>query len=133
MSENEELLIEKLNRFVELQEIKANVKREEERLKDALCAFVGVKRKGTITIEQSGFKLSTVGKISRSVKSDVWKTLRDEIPEALWPVRETLKLEPDTVKINALEAANPELWAKCAQAFVTKPGKPTLKVVKVED
>ena len=133
MSENEKLLIEKLNRFVELQEIKANVKREEERLKDALRAFVGVKRKGTVTVKQSGFKISTIGKINRTVKPEVWESLRNEIPEELWPVKEIVKLEPDTVKINALEAANPELWSKCAQAFVTKPGKPALKVSKLEE
>ena len=101
MSENEKLLIEKLNRFVELQEIKANVKREEERLKDALRAFVGVKRKGTVTVKQSGFKISTIGKINRTVKPEVWESLRNEIPEELWPVKEIVKLEPDTVKINA--------------------------------
>lgn len=125
------LVKEALDRFLELEQIKKDAAKEQDLIKSVVLEAVGVKQ-GTITVSINGFRVSTIGKLNRTVDASVWDEIKEEIPQELWPIKETLKLEPDVKMIHALQSANPLVWKKCAAAFTTKPGKPAVKVTRLK-
>jgi hypothetical protein len=100
-------------------------------IKAHVLEAVGFKN-GTITVSQHGFKVSTVGKSNYTVLPQQWHAIKEQFPEDLHPVRETVKLEPDVKMINAIKKANPEMWKRMAPAFENKPAKPTVKIAQIK-
>lgn len=97
----------------------------------AILAAVGVKEEGTTTEKTAFFKVTTTGKLTRSLDAAAWESVRGDFPDALAPV--TYKPALDLRQLRALEKANPALYAKACECITTKPAKPAVSVELKED
>ena len=116
--------------LTEFCELEASIKLDRERLdelKAVLVDYVGVKD-GTLTMITHVHKVTTVGKLTRTLDDEEWLQVRGEIPEDCQPITETMVLKLDAKAASALENSRPDLYALLCRAITTKPGKPTVKV-----
>ena len=88
------------------------------------------KPEGAITHKTEFHKVTLTQPISRKVDADKWNLVAHLIPSSLHPVRATYVA--DAAGMKWLAEHEPELWAKVAEAFETKPGKIGVKVERVE-
>jgi len=56
--------------------------------------------------------------------------VKDRIPTALHPIK--VKIEADAAGMKWLANNDPDMWAKVAEAFETRPGKIGVKVWRVQ-
>jgi hypothetical protein len=116
--------------LVEFCELDASMKLDRERmeeLKAILIDRVGVKN-GTLSLITQGHKITTQGKLNRTLCEEDWLAIRDQIPEDCRPVNEAWVLKLDAKAAAALENSRPDLYAIVCRAITTKPAKPTVKV-----
>ena len=126
------LLVDELNEFHRQDAIIDEALAVQIAIKHRILKAVGFKKAGTISINAHGFKVSTVGKVTTKVDPTAWRNIREQVPEAQWPVREKTTLEVDTKMLKAIQAANPGLWDKLSPAFITTPSKPSVKITKLK-
>tara|TARA_R110000824_G_scaffold401299_1_gene611594 strand:+ start:1075 stop:1503 length:429 start_codon:yes stop_codon:yes gene_type:complete len=126
-----ELVKELLEDYWLMHAINADNTAKMDQIKAHVLAAVGFKN-GTITVSKHGFKISTVGKSNYTVNPQAWEAIKEQFPEDLHPVRETVKLAPDIKMINAIKKANPEMWKRMAPAFANTPAKPTVKITQIK-
>ena len=74
-----ELVVDHLKEYHALEEQKKFCSKRQEEIKRSVLLAVGVKN-GTITVNQHGFKISTVGKQTVTVNSAVWDSVKEQIP-----------------------------------------------------
>ena len=129
--ERPDLVIDQLNEFHALEAQKKFCAKRQEEIKKHVLLAVGLKN-GTITVTQSGFKISTVGKETISVNASIWDSVKEQVPPEFWPIKQKSSIEPDVQKIAAMKFANPELWNKIASAFETKNAKPQVKIARLK-
>lgn len=93
-----------------------------------IIRIVGNKPEGSQTTEAEGFKVTTTGKITRSMNWSQWDLVKDQIPELLRPVK--MKPELDTVGVKYLQANEPAIYALLP--IEVKPAKTSVEVKAVE-
>lgn len=100
-------------------------------LEKALAEAVGVKGEGSHTKATDFFKVTTTGKINRTLDAVKVEALRGVIPpeafESLFSFRPSLNIKAyrDVVELH------PDVAAVIDSAITSKPGKPTIKVARV--
>tara|TARA_R110002110_G_scaffold73459_1_gene194906 strand:+ start:624 stop:1040 length:417 start_codon:yes stop_codon:yes gene_type:complete len=97
-----------------------------EELDKKLIAIIGFEQEGSRTYDAGAFKVTTQGKLNRTVDEVKWAAIEQQIPEHLRPVR--TKQVVDLKILRALEMAQPELYRWVCEALVTKPAKTSIKV-----
>lgn len=90
-----------------------------------ITELVGLKEEGTTTIECDGYKIKTVGKLTRSLDSDGlqadWDSLPSEVQKCFkW------KAGIDTKNLHSLESMRDDLVPVFAKYVTTKPAKPSV-------
>ena len=97
-----------------------------EELDKKLIAIIGFEQEGSRTYDAGAFKVTTQGKLNRTVDEVKWAAIEQQIPEHLRPVR--TKQVVDLKILRALEMAQPELYRWVCETLVTKPAKTSIKV-----
>lgn len=95
---------------------------------EAVLAIAGCKSEGSTTTKTAFFKVTTTGKLTRSIEPDTWEAVKSEIPEA---IRDRLvRYKPDLVlsELRYIESDEPEIYAVFAQALTIKPAKASVSV-----
>jgi hypothetical protein len=100
-------------------ESKANAERI--RIENLMADAFEVPAEGSKTTNIEGFKVTMTQPYTRKVDDDRWGVLKAHCPKEMWPVK--WKLEADAAGMKWLLMNKPEIWAKIAPAFETKPGK----------
>ena len=91
-----------------------------------IIELMGVKEEGATTEKTGFFKVSTVGKLTRSLDPEAFLAIRDQIPDTISPVEFAPKL--NLKKLHALEQANPDVYRLMASCITTKAAKAAVKV-----
>lgn len=99
---------------------------ERVRVEDQIIALVGVKEEGTLSRKTAWFKLSTTGKLTRSLDDKAFLAIRDQVPDEISPVEFAPKL--NLRKLRDLETTHPDAYRLVASCLVTKPAKPAVRV-----
>ena len=108
-------------------EAAANKRRLE--IEDQLAQCFDVPIEGSKTHKLESHKITLTQPVSRKVDVAAWDSLKDRLPRDMWPVK--VKIEADAAGCKYLANNEPELWARVASAFETKPGKVGVKVEAV--
>lgn len=100
----------------------------EEQIVDA----VGVQTEGSFTAAGDHYKITTTGKVNRTVDEDKLHEIWDELPEPLmqrlFPVKHSLNVK----ELHYVENNEPDWYKVVARAITAKPGKPQVKVTEIE-
>ena len=108
-------------------ETAANKRRIE--IETQLAQCFDVPGEGSKTHKLDNFKITLTQPVSRKVDQDIWDKVKRTVPASLRPVK--MKLEADATGCKYLANNEPEIWARIAPAFETKPGKIGVKVEAV--
>lgn len=97
-----------------------------------IAELVGVKEEGTITAECDGFKIKTVGKLTRTIDTQAvqmdWDSLPAEVQACIkW------KADLDTKNLRSLESMRTDLVPVISQYMTTKPAKASVTVEQLEE
>lgn len=114
-----------------LREAKANEEQARNmRLKaeETILQMVGFKEEGTTTIKTEYFKVSTVGKLTRTLLADELQKVQAEMDPKVFGQIVKYKPELSLSGLKAVEKANPEAYSKFIAALVTKPAKASVSV-----
>lgn len=101
------------------------IKCEEEIIK-----IMGCKDEGSFTYKTDQYKVTTLGKLNRSVDWKAYAKIENLFNEGNQPVKH--KLELDTKKLKELEKASPQDYALMTKVITTKPYKPAVSFSKLE-
>lgn len=91
-----------------------------------LAAALECPGEGSKTHKLDGFKIIMTQPVTRKVDAKAWDMVKAQVPEGMQPVK--VKLEADATGCKWLAKNEPDMWAKIARAFETKPGKIGVKV-----
>ena len=127
MLDREPLSLAVLTEFCELEELLKDGRERMDELKALIVDRVGGKP-GTLTLITEGHKITTQGKLNRTLSEEDWLEVRDQIPEDCQPVTVSTVFKLDNKAAAALENSRPDLYALLCRAVTTKPAKPTVKV-----
>lgn len=101
------------------------------KVEEQIISVVGVKEEGTVSRKTDWFKLSTTGKLTRTLDDKAFMAIRDQVPDAISPVEFAPKL--NLRKLRDLETTNPDAYRLVASCLVTKPAKPAVRVELLRD
>lgn len=93
-----------------------------------LITLIGVKAEGTTTVKTEFFKVSTVGKLTRSLDEAAFRAIADDIPAAFRDRLVRWKPELVAAEVRHIEHNEPEIYRVLAQALTVKPAKPAVSV-----
>ena len=91
-----------------------------------LIAIIGFEQEGSRSMDATHFKVTTQGKLTRTVDEVKWAAIEQQIPEHLRPVK--TKQVVDLKILRALEMAQPELYRYVCGALITKPATTSIKI-----
>jgi hypothetical protein len=105
---------------------KAEAQAREARIaaEEHLISLVGLKEEGTTTVKTDWFKVSTTGKLTRSVA--------DDMPTEVWRMISRVKSELDVSALKKLATENPDAYREATKYLITKPAKPSAKVELIQ-
>lgn len=98
----------------------------------ALLAAVPAKLEGSQTTEFDFYRVTTTGKLTRTLDAAKLGELRAVIPPAIYS--RVIKLKPDLSlrDLRYMEDNEPEYYRAFASAITTKPAKTSVKVERLE-
>lgn len=99
---------------------------------ERLVELVGLKEEGTITHKTAWYKVSTIGKLTRTLIQGGLQSLREAIGDGLFDTIVQYEPKLSLKGLRACESANPEAYHLVARAIVTKPAKAAVKVELIE-
>ena len=109
-------------------------KAKEERmaLEQQILDLVGSKEEGTTTAEADGYRIKTVGKLTRSIDTNAvqadWDNLDPAIQKCIkW------KADIDTKNLRSLESMRDDLVPVIAKYMTTKPAKPSVTIEELSN
>lgn len=112
--------------LLEAKRAEDRAKRERIALEAQIAAAVDVPEEGSKTHRLDAFKVTVTQPVTRKLDEEEWNNVAYHIPSSLHPVKATYVADPAGCKW--LFNNEPEMWAKIASAFETKPGKIAVKV-----
>lgn len=104
---------------------------EMERAEEALLAAVGAKEEGSQTVTVGDYKVTTTGKINRSLDAKAWDALKQQIPEPLANRLVRYKAEINLTELKFIAAHEPSYYAMVAPAITSKPAKTSVEVKEI--
>lgn len=112
---------------------KAETKANETRvaIEAEIVAVIGAKPEGSATTNLEDFKVTTTGKLTRTLDDAVWESIASQIPADLRPVTLVQSYKIDDKGCRWLAENRPELWAIVSKAITTKPAKTAVKVERL--
>ena len=106
-------------------------KEQVEAAEQALLAAVPCELEGALTTESAFYKITTTGKLTRTLETDKIGALRAVIPAAIFD--RVIRFKPDLSlrDLRYLEDNEPEYYRAFAEAITTKPAKTSVKVERL--
>lgn len=92
---------------------------------------LGVKDEGSTTFKGLKYKITTTGKISRSLDVGTWDAIKNHVPAEFWPV--TMKPEIDTKGLKWLKENQAAIYTTVCQAISAKPAKPAVSFEELKN
>ncbi|MBA8886119.1 hypothetical protein FHW12_000310 [Dokdonella fugitiva] len=93
-----------------------------------LIALVGVKDEGATTFRSDRFKVTTTGKLNRSVDEAVLKTIWQHLPDAIRDRVFQFKPAVCLSELRYVERNDPELHHRIAAAITVTPAKAAVSI-----
>lgn len=115
--------------LLEAKRAEDRAKRERIALEAQIAAAVDVPEEGSKTHRLDAFKVTVTQPVTRKLDEEEWWHVCHYVPDHMAPVR--TKTEADPAGCKWLFNNEPEMWAKIASAFETKPGKIAVKVEEI--
>lgn len=111
----------------------AMAKEQVEAAEQALLAAVPCELEGSLTTASAFYKITTTGKLTRTIEADKIGALRAVIPAAIF--YRVIRLKPDLSlrDLRYLEDNEPEYYRAFAEAITTKPAKTSVKVERLTE
>lgn len=97
----------------------------------AMMENIQVPEEGSKTTNVEGYKIVAKGVVNRRLDVDKWDEIREQIPEALRPVK--YKPSLDEAGVKWLRNNEPEIYTTLAGCITSKPGKTGFTITKVEE
>lgn len=88
--------------------------------------LMGHKLEGSTTESTDHFKVTTTGKLTRSLDAEAYQAIRSDIPDAITPIdyKPALNLK----RLRSLQEANPDIYKLVATCITEKPAKTAVKI-----
>jgi hypothetical protein len=118
-----------LNDWIEAKSAETKAQALRHAIEAEIAAVFEVRDEGAITHKTETHKVTLTQPIARSVDADLWTAVKHHLPPEMHPIK--IKIEADAKGMKYLADNEPQLWAKVAPAFTTKPGKIGVKVEKL--
>lgn len=109
----------------------AAARQEMERAEEALLSAVGAKEEGTTSLTVGNYKVSTVGKINRTLDAGAWEEIRKHVPEPLANRLVRYKPEINMRELKFIQTNEPAFYAMVAPAITSKPAKTAVEVKEI--
>lgn len=96
-----------------------------------VIALMGVKEEGTFVQKGDFFKVTTVGKLNRTLDAEAFEAIKPSIPHS---IRDRLvRNKPEIVlsELRYIENNEPEIYKIFSQALTVKPAKPAVSVTSI--
>lgn len=106
-------------------------KHELEQAEEALLSQLDTKEEGSTTIKIGNYKVTTTGKITRSLDGAAWDEIRKHIPEPL--ANRLVRYKPDINlrELKFVQANEPAYYAMIAPAITSRLAKTSLEVKEI--
>lgn len=91
-----------------------------------LIDIVGVRDEGTTSIKSDYFRVTTTGKMNRSLDQELWEDIKGQLPHGFRPVR--YKVEINLSELRSLEKYAPAEYRLFARALTVSPAKTSVSV-----
>jgi hypothetical protein len=78
------------------------------KIEEQIVAALGKRDEGAQSHKIDGFKITVTGKVTRKMDWDKWEVVKDQIPEALRPIK--LKPELDERGVKYLKENKPDIY-----------------------
>ena len=111
--------------WIEAKKAEAAANRQRLAIEPQIGAALESKTEGSITHTLEEYKVTLTQPVTRKIDLDQWALVKGLIPAEFWPIK--TKTEADVVGIKYLMKNSPDVWAKIAPAFETKPAKLAVK------
>lgn len=98
----------------------------------SVLELTGCKDEGSATHHGALYKATVTGNVYRKVDEAALSAVRERMSEAMFERVFRFKPEVITAGVRYLQNNEPELYAIAAQAIVATPGKPSVRVERVE-
>lgn len=113
---------------------RANLEDAREQVEDAeraLLALVPFELEGSKTTTSPHYKITTTGKLTRTVDAEQLERVRAVVPPAIF--QRVVRMKPDLSlrDLRYIEANEPDLYRAFALAITTKPAKTSIKVERL--
>lgn len=99
------------------------------KIESEIIKITGCKTEGSQTSHTDQFKITTTGKITRTMDWDEWEKVKDQIPEDIRPIKTKEVL--DEVGVKWLFDNNREIYSLLP--LVVKPAKPGVGIVAIAE
>lgn len=115
--------------WIEAKKAENAANRQRIAIEEQIAQALESRPEGAITHKLDGYKVTLTQPVTRKLDVDAWEKVKGLIPMSLAPVK--TKIEADGTGCKYLAENRPEIWAKIATAFETKPGKLGVKCEEI--
>lgn len=112
--------------WIEAKRAEALANRQRLAIEQQIVEAMDVPAEGSKTHKLEKYKVTLTQPVARKLDVMAWDKVRDFCPAHMQPIK--VKVEADPMGCKWLAENEPDLWAKIAPAFETKPGKVGVKV-----
>lgn len=112
--------------WIEAKRAETMANRQRLAIEEQIAAALDVPAEGSKTHKLEKYKVTLTQPVARKLDAAAWEKVRHTCPTDMQPIK--VKIEADATGCKYLANNEPELWAKIAPAFETKPGKVGVKV-----
>lgn len=115
--------------YEQAQRALASAKQAMEQAEAEILALVEAKEEGAATTKTDFYKVTTTGRINRTVDDKEVEQMRASVP-AEW-FEQVFKLKPSLSITGMRKAEKSEFWPLFARAITSKPGKTSLEISRI--
>lgn len=112
--------------WIEAKKAETLANRQRLAIEEQIVEAMDVPAEGSKTHKLDHYKVTLTQPVARRLDIMEWDKVRDLCPPDMQPIK--VKVEADAAGCKWLAQNDPDLWAKIATAFETKPGKVGVKV-----
>ena len=107
------------------------VKERRIKIEESIIVQLGKREEGSKTHDLGTHKVTITGVVNRALDTDIWESIKEQIPEELRPVTYEPKL--DAAGVKWLQANDPDTYRLVTKALTIKPGKTNIKVIAIKE
>jgi hypothetical protein len=119
-------------RWLEAKRAEHNAQKERIAIEAQICASVGLKDEGSTTLKTDCFKVTTTGKINRSVDVEELIKVAAQLPAPIVDRLIRHKAEVVVSELRYVQENEPEAYKLIARFLTAKPAKPAVAVEAIE-